>query len=721
MAAPGRVVRRALAVLAVVATAVTGGAGVANAADGWTITGSGFGHGVGMSQYGAYAMATSGHSAKQILAHYYSGTTVAAVRDDTVIAVNLLHSVSSVRMTTVALDAGGGAFSVLVGSARLSGAPGQVLTLTRTGASVQASLATPSGTQTLTGTQAIVLWSGTRAMAGPASLLDVAGPGEALGDGAGRYRTANVLVTPSPGTSSTTLEVVNRVRVHDEYLDYLGEVPWSWPAAALQAQATAARGYALTKLAAGVRSVCACHVYDTTSDQVYGGWPSAGNQPYLKNWTAAVDATEPTSTTGWTAQYGGKIIEAYYASSTGGRTQNNEDVWGGPAVPYLRSVADPYSLTSANPRARWQTTRTAAQMASAFGLPDVADLDLRARTAGWGVASAVATSAAGQRAILTGEQLRRRLALSGTWIQHDGQRLSGGDRYSTAAAVARSIQQSATTVVLASGDSRAIFDGTVAAPLAGTLSAPLMLTTRDALPASTVAELDRRKATLKNAVVVGGPGSVSDAVVADLEGRGLSVQRIGGANRYAVAEGVAATIRSHRTTPYVVVGSGTAIADVLGSSGPAAALGYPILLTGQASLTAEGQAALDATGATIAYVVGGPASVSDAVIAQLKARGMTVRRLGGASRYEVAANVARYLRPRFAQPAEIVVTSGADAAMADSLAAGARQRLMVLVGPTTVPEASREVLTSTPTLSTVTVVGGPASVSDAVLLALRRS
>ncbi|KRE62250.1 cell wall-binding repeat-containing protein [Nostocoides sp. Soil756] len=692
------------ALLLVGATAVLGTTPASAAGPDWTLRGSGWGHGIGMSQYGASEMADDGYTAAEILGHYYTGTTYDAVPDDAVVAVNLEGGVTSTRLETSALSARGGAVRVTAGgtTGAMTGAVGAVVTVTRSGTSVRAACSTCTPTS-VTGTYVQANWNDGR------TLLWVDGT---------PYESGTLVVWPSE--SDPTLQVVNKVRVHDEYLDHLREVPWSWSPEALKAQAAAARGYVLAQ---AYKKSCYCHVYDDARSQVYGGRPTTSTDlSYWPRWKAAVRATG-TADTGYVVRYDGRIISAFYSSSSGGRTQANEDVWGGDPIPYLRSVDDPWSLRASNPNRLWSTTVSGARLASAFGLPDVASLDLSARTTGGGVDVARARSASGAVGTLDGERFRSVLGLKGTTVRHDGDRIGGATRYDVAAAVAARIPVTASAAVIASGESAAVFDASVSGPLAGTLRGPLLLTTAAALPAATRAELDRRRGSLTDVYVVGGPASVSDDVLAGLTARypGVTVHRLGGADRYAVAGAVAREIRSRRATPTVVVASGTAIADALGASGPAAALYYPILLTSASGVPAATRAALDDTGATIAHVVGGPASVSPAVETALEARGMTVRRLGGADRYEVAATVATYYRPRFALPSEIVMTSGANEALADSLAAGSLKRLMVLTAPTGVPAATLEVLRSTPELTTVTVVGGPASVPDARLQQARNS
>ncbi len=690
------------------ADAVVDGAPAAAAS--WVFRGAGWGHSLGMSQFGAMEMAKDGWSASRILGHYYTGTTYDAVGDTQEIAANILHETPSVTATPSALVSGGGAFTVRVSSSTsptMTGGLGDSVTFTRSGTSVVVACASCDGATNLTGTTATLRWD-----------TVTTGDQTAMTIGGTRYRDGYTVVSLTP-SSSTTLEVVNRVRLHDEYLDYLREMPWSWPVEALKAQAAAARGYALRNYQAGIRSACACHVYDTTSDQVYGGYPSAGDLPYWGGWRTAVRATGSAST-GYVVRDDGVVIQAYYSSSHGGRSENNEDVWGGTPLPYLRGVSDPWSLRPSNPRASWMLTKSGSTVAGAFGLADIARLDLRGRTVNGGVGRATATSTAGATATITGEQLRTRTGIYSIAVRHLTQRFGGDDRYAVGAAVARSVAPSATSVVLAAGDSSMV-DAAVSGPLVGTLAAPLLLTRRGSLPEPTVAELNRRGSTVRTAYVVGGTGVVSDAVVSSLRARGLSVVRVAGSDRYGTSEAVARQIAARRTVTGIVVAGGDGLPDALGASGAATATKEPILLTPASGLATPTRRALDATGATHARVVGGTSVVGGAVVAELSARGMVVNRLAGADRYASSRAVADFYRSRVPVTNEVVLTSGADANLVDSLVAGSRARLLVLTRPTTLVESAARTLQETPLLETVSAVGGTSAVSAAVLLAAARS
>lgn len=121
------------------------------------------------------------------------------------------------------------------------------------------------------------------------------------------------------------------------------EIIPSWPAEAVKAQALAARSYAVSSL--NPNSKLGYDVQDNQNDQVYGG-------VYAENpiTNAYVDSTD-----GQMIYYDGKVITAFFHSTSGGRTENTENVWV-TAIPYLKGVDDPYSLGT--PLATWQKSIT---------------------------------------------------------------------------------------------------------------------------------------------------------------------------------------------------------------------------------------------------------------------------------------------------------------------------------------------------------------------------
>jgi len=384
---------------------------------GFSFSGSGWGHGVGLSQYGARGQALEGRTANQILTHYFSGTTVKPVKDAVDLRVNLQHRVTSLRLRGEPLGSKGGSVQVSIGSKNLTIAPRAPITLRASGRDVQV----VSGTKVLlTGSPVTIRWSGTRNPGSTGSspaVLNLVGGRSSLETSGHRYRYGQVEVRARINAKgASTMSAVNVVNLHDEYLLGIGEMPSSWPMAALQSQVVASRGFALVRYQSGVRGGCWCHVFDDTSDQVFVGYGKEVG-PSGDRWRQAVRTTASSATTGRVVFYGKKVAQTFFSSSTGGRTQNSQDVWVS-ARPYLRSVDDRWSRDRRiNPTfAAWgPRTRTQQQMAQAFALPNVSRIDLTSRYASGSLRSAKAWSATGQFAVLSGATFTRRLTLTSRW------------------------------------------------------------------------------------------------------------------------------------------------------------------------------------------------------------------------------------------------------------------------------------------------------------------
>jgi stage II sporulation protein D len=289
--------RTALRVLLAATLAVLTLAPAAGASVSWLVKGHGFGHGVGMSQYGAYGYARHGKGYRFILAHYYSGTTIGQV--------------AGTRIVRVLLDISGGD----VGFSDATSACGQALDPSRSyeahrdGSGVK--LRSSSG----------------RPLATCGRTLRAAGNGRVAIAGAGAYRGALEVVPTDSDAGS--LNVVDALPV-DQYVKGVipNESPPSWPQAELRAQAVAARSFALTATVGGN----GFDLYDDTRSQVYEGLESETSST-----NEAADATK-----GQVVMYGGKIAETYFSACSGGHTESVQNVFFGPPVPYLVGVPDPY-------------------------------------------------------------------------------------------------------------------------------------------------------------------------------------------------------------------------------------------------------------------------------------------------------------------------------------------------------------------------------------------
>lgn len=380
----------------------------------FTISGAGYGHGVGMSQYGAQAMALEDYSASDILQYYYSGTSVSTVDANDYIRVEVFGSGDDDRNKVDLIARGDWRLQfynegTATPFATWTGSSGERLHITRDGTSVKV---TRNGDVSLTSPDRVLLqWEGTERYDSGSSVdayVDLYRPDSATRVTHGTYRHGQLRISV-PSNSSPRLIVSNELRLNTEYLYGIAEMPSSWEPAALQAQAIVARGYAV-RADESYRVTCDCNIYDDTRDQNFTGWrkeSEGSNAYYGKRWVAAVDATD-----GKVLTYGGSIAQTYYFSSSGGQTENSEDIWFA-ALPYLRSVDDPWSEKSINPNRSWTMTLSQSDARSKFGLPDVVSISVTSRTGGGSDAAArvvTAVSSSGEKSTITGpESIRSKL------------------------------------------------------------------------------------------------------------------------------------------------------------------------------------------------------------------------------------------------------------------------------------------------------------------------
>ena len=409
---------------AVLATSLVGGSiGAARAASaiqvpaGFTINGSGFGHGVGMSQYGAQGMGLDGYTAAQILTHYYKGTTVDAVTlTSPNIRVGILQDRAfvAIRGEVVPGAASGGGFNVVIGDgAAIPIAPGVVATFTTTNGLTKV---TSGGSVLGAGSKVALNWVNTDTVMHIKSGVNAASAVAALGTKvcaanacSNRYRYGTLEIASGTYDDSVIdLVVVNTLRLSDEYLYGLGEVPSSWTEAAMQAQAIAGRSYAVNKTSN--RKGCACQIYSTTLDQAFVGFSkeiaTSGNR-----WVAAVNATivNPSvdPNTAYVVRYNSKIISTYYSSSTGGKSQPTSEVWGS-AFPYLVTVDDRWSQDPRvnNPNTSWIDTIDQASLVSRLRaqgveMPDVWSMTVSENYPSGGISKLNLADSAGNITTLT--------------------------------------------------------------------------------------------------------------------------------------------------------------------------------------------------------------------------------------------------------------------------------------------------------------------------------
>jgi SpoIID/LytB domain protein len=379
----------------------------------FTIVGSGWGHGVGYSQYGALGQAREGKSFSQILSHYYPSVSLSEVSNDESIRVGLTQGRAAVfaRAESVGSDSG---LEVLIDSNSVAVlAQGEILRIEHNGSQAVISAGGDDGRANNLGAGGRV----TLRAAGEPNLINVVGsspqnnPRTALNSPGHRYRYGFIDVIFRSGS----LMVVNELKLHNEYLLGLGEMPSSWPQAALISQVIAARSYAMGRKSGGIRANCNCHVYNNASDQVFVGWSKESSSGGA-NWRQAVNSSYSANGNPLALQFNGSVITAYYFSSSGGKTQPTNEVWGGVRA-WSQSVDDGWSLDpNLNPNHRWGARVSQVNMANALGLLDVNRIDITERFTSGAVKTIVAFDSAGNSVSMTGRTFQARLKLKSNYL-----------------------------------------------------------------------------------------------------------------------------------------------------------------------------------------------------------------------------------------------------------------------------------------------------------------
>ncbi len=464
----------------------------------FTISGSGWGHGIGMSQYGAFGMAIDyslnpskvtpscgsvNNDAQQacladvIAKNYYPGATVSEISDSETpglssgIRVGLKQDEDVLYIRGEQLKdsrnvLAGGNLDVDVYDSPThvkqtvsNIAANTIVTFTHSSATAKMAW----GTTVVSGSKFVVKWNRTPSNGNKAGLLHLerstldsngevnTTKTEAMADAwcpsatrdvCHRYKYGSMEIAfgafgKNEDNSLDTVKdfnVVNTLRLSDEYLYGLGEMPSSWfhyvtsgnvelnTSSALQAQTIAARTYALQKVRAqtssdpkSVRAACQCHVYASTNDQAFIGYVKEASYRGDK-WVAAVNATRDSSTASlanvnqrkWKVlTYNNAPIQAYFSSSTGGYSQPVSEVWGSTqsAFPYLVKADDRWALDSrtGNPYAHWSVQISqgtlVAQLNKFLGsqgeITDIASMSIAGKTDSGSIAKLIIVDSVG--------------------------------------------------------------------------------------------------------------------------------------------------------------------------------------------------------------------------------------------------------------------------------------------------------------------------------------
>ncbi len=373
------------------------------------IEGSGWGHGIGMSQYGAYGQALAGRSYAEILDFYYDapGQNLTKIQDAGVsepLWIGLEQEAVKVELKVVPIIGSGTSAVLIRGTSggvtdTVPVSVGSTVTIEHTAEGCV--FAVGSGEPSEAGGCYFDLeWDGWDPT--PTSAVQLVRHWEWGADPTNASaatscsRWSGVTCTYDMGTAHVRpdnnrgLDVSLEIRL-DDYIAGIGEMPASWPMDALKTQAVAARSFALYvadertakagagsyEAAASSRDWCWCVLYDASvegasgkvNDQAYRGRVSGVT---TGRWTDAV-----RSTPNEIVAYNGKPIGAFFGSSNGGATENNEDMWGGNPIPYLRSRPDPYTLAAPrNPYPTWTYTKSQSTILSRLDLDSLLNVEI---------------------------------------------------------------------------------------------------------------------------------------------------------------------------------------------------------------------------------------------------------------------------------------------------------------------------------------------------------
>lgn len=355
----------------------------------FTFEGHGWGHGVGLSQYGARGRALAGWDAARILRHYYQGTTLTVTRK------------RNVRVLLSAARVSAAVWSPTPWRAVGARPNGKRITPLKAGTAYVLKML-PDGHLALDdGATRTAIFTGAVRLQARAADGWVAW-GSRRPESARRYR-GGLRAVPSAGA----FDLVNVVSLEDYLRGVVPrEMPASWgddALAALVAQAVCARSYALATLKPSTNY----DLYDDDRSQVYGG--VSAEDPRT---TRAVLSTRGTVLT-----YDGAVITAFFFSTSGGRTEDVQNVFRTTPRPYLVSVPDPYDRIS--PYHDWPDppTFTAARLGSLLGLDGpVTDVTIVRRGVSPRVLEARVTTRSGRTTSLSGTTMRSSLGLRDTWF-----------------------------------------------------------------------------------------------------------------------------------------------------------------------------------------------------------------------------------------------------------------------------------------------------------------
>ena len=410
-----RVIRRVLVGLVLVGLLPAVGAG-AHHTPGFDFEGAGWGHGVGMGQWGALgqALADPAKPGEDIAAHYFPGSAPASLSDLS-LPNDLLHTLDNPlwinlgsQVTLLEFTAVGGPLDLCLADDGAGPCPkpehpqaGERWELRRI-ARGQCGFFHGGALQgTAGGCRAAIAWpaaDGVRLRHGESRSKLCASRSNEICE----YRHGELKIRDDP--VEVGFHVVLAIGMED-YLRGVAEVLDHWEAPGVnEAQAVTSRSYAAYKffrwetgprpadpdedpgISAARKDSCWCHLYDSWRDINYIGWAKetrSNGQPWLDGVETTRDRVLTYFGPDWEKYTKAGIAQTFFSASSGGITRTNVygffTEWNGEAPerewPYLKPVPDPWDVDPevGNPNASWEERVSAAELARWLGWDDVTE------------------------------------------------------------------------------------------------------------------------------------------------------------------------------------------------------------------------------------------------------------------------------------------------------------------------------------------------------------
>lgn len=331
---------------------------------------------------------------------------------------------------------------------------------------------------------------------------------------------------------------------------------------------------------------------------------------------------------------------------------------------------------------------------------------------------------AGMQSAFSSDEVGITASAATTTVSLPVTRISGSNRFATAAAVSKKAYPKGTKNVILASDSN-YADALCGSPLAKALDAPILLSAKDLLPTATKTEMTRLG--VKNVYILGGTSVISEEIEKQLAETGLNVVRIAGEDRYETSAEVAKVLQQMAGKPSLTAFfvSANDYPDAISVSSIAAIKDSPIFYidkSGKLDEKVKDYLANCGRKLGFAYIIGGTSAISDDIIEEIKPYFNQWGRYGGNNRYDTNTRINSAFRTMFTGK-DIYLATGKD--FPDALTGGvlaAKNGSPIAMADTVLTakqtEYFKELGITEAKGNTLHILGGAAAVSNATAKAV---